>query len=31
MGNYDIPAMIHKILEVTGHEKIFYVGNASFF
>jgi hypothetical protein len=26
MGNYDIPAMINKVLEVTGHEKLFYIG-----
>ena len=27
MGDFDIPAMIEKILQVTQHEKIFYVGN----
>ncbi len=26
MGNYDIPAMIKKVLETTGHEKLFYIG-----
>ena len=29
MGNYDIPAMINKILEVTEHEKLFYIGKES--
>ena len=28
MGKYDIPAMIDKILEVTGETKIFYVGHS---
>ena len=27
MGNYDIPSMLNKVLEATGHEKIFYIGN----
>ena len=27
MGEFDIPAMIEKILQVTQHEKIFYIGN----
>ena len=26
MGEYDIPAMIKKVLEVTGQEKLFYIG-----
>lgn len=28
MGRYDLPAMITKILDVTGHEKIAYVGHS---
>ena len=28
MGKYDIPAMIDKILEKTGQEKIFYIGHS---
>jgi len=28
MGHYDIPAMIGKILEVTGEEELFYVGHS---
>ena len=28
MGAYDIPAMIDKIKEVTGQEKMFYVGHS---
>jgi hypothetical protein len=30
MGNYDIPAMIKKVLETTGHEKLFYIGTIIF-
>ena len=28
MGQYDIPAMMTKVLEVTGQEKIFYIGHS---
>ena len=28
MGKYDIPAMIDKIIEKTGEEKIFYIGHS---
>jgi len=28
MGRYDIPAMIDKIIEKTGEEKIFYIGHS---
>lgn len=28
MGRYDLPAMINKILEETGHEKISYIGHS---
>jgi len=28
MGKFDIPAMIDKILKVTGQEKIFYIGHS---
>ena len=28
MGKYDIPAMIDHILNVTGQEKIFYIGHS---
>ena len=28
MGKFDIPAMIDKVLEVSGEEKIFYIGHS---
>jgi len=28
MGKYDIPAMIEKVLEVTGHHSLFYAGHS---
>lgn len=28
MGEFDIPAMIDKVLEVSGEEKIFYIGHS---
>ena len=28
MGKYDIPAMIDKILQKTGQDKIFYIGHS---
>ena len=28
MGTFDLPAMIGKVLEVTGQEKIFYIGHS---
>ena len=28
MAHYDIPANIDKILEVTGKEKLFYIGHS---
>ena len=31
MGNYDIPAMINKVLQVTGQEQLYYVGESSIY
>ena len=31
MGNYDIPAMINKVLQVTGQEKLYYIGELSIY
>ena len=28
MAQYDLPAMINKVLEITGQEKLFYVGHS---
>ena len=28
MGEFDIPAMITKVLESTGHTKLFYIGHS---
>ena len=28
MGYYDLPAMINKVLETTGQEKLFYTGHS---
>ena len=28
MGKYDLPAMIGKVLEVSGQERIFYLGHS---
>lgn len=28
MGYYDIPAMIDLILNVTGHQKLYYIGHS---
>jgi lysosomal acid lipase/cholesteryl ester hydrolase len=28
MGQYDIPAMMNKVLEVSGQEKIYYIGHS---
>ena len=28
MGEYDLPAMINKVLETTKQEKIFYIGHS---
>ena len=28
MGTYDIPAMINKILEVSGQKRLFYIGHS---
>ena len=28
MGKYDLPAMLDKIIERTGQEKIFYIGHS---
>jgi pimeloyl-ACP methyl ester carboxylesterase len=28
MGAYDIPAMIEKVLQVSGNEKLFYIGHS---